>query len=117
MHVTSPEICIFIGIMVLSGYVRLPSYTMYWEEALDVQPRLVKNAMRRNRFQEILCYLHFCDNSSIDTSDKCSKVRPLLNMLQERCKKYAILTKTADVDESMIPYYGKFGQASNNECL
>ena len=31
-------------------------------------------------------------------------------MMQERCKKYRILIKILDIDESMIPYFGKFGQ-------
>ena len=42
--------------------------------------------------------------------DKCGKVRPLMEMIQERCKKFAIITKNIKVNESMIPYYGKFGQ-------
>ena len=31
-------------------------------------------------------------------------------MIQEGSKKIAIMTKNVNVDESMIPYYGKFGQ-------
>ena len=51
----------------------------------------------------------FCDNGNFDPADKCSKVRPLMDMIQERCKKIAIMTKNVNVDESMIPYYGNFG--------
>ena len=94
----------------LSGYVTLPSYKMYWEEALDVQHPLVKKAMPRNRFRLILQNLHFCENDSIDANDKCGKVRPILEMMRQRCQKFAILTEAANVDESMIPYYGKSGQ-------
>ena len=67
---TPKELKCFVGIIILSGYVRLPSYKMYWEEALDVGHNLVKNAMPRNRFSKILRYIHFCDNSSIDSTDK-----------------------------------------------
>ena len=35
----------FIVILILSGYVQLPSYRKFWEEAPDVQHRIVKNAM------------------------------------------------------------------------
>ena len=41
----------------------------------------VKDAMRRNRFLEILRYLHFCDNDDLDLSDKITKIRPLFDML------------------------------------
>ena len=107
---TISELRCFLGILMLSGYVELPSYRMYWEEAPDVQHSLFKNAMPRNRFSLILQNLHFCENNNIDPVDKCGKVRPLLDMMRQRCHKYAILTEAVNVDESMIPYYGKFGQ-------
>ena len=100
----------FLAILILSGYVQLPSYRMFWEEAPDVQNNLVKGAMSRNRFTQILQNLHFCDNSEIDQSDKCGKVRPLLNLIRNRCHTFATLTKELNVDESMIPYFGKYGQ-------
>ena len=83
---------------------------MYWEEASDVQNLLVRDAMPRNRFSHILRYIHFCDNGNLKQDDKCSKVRQLLDMCRERFKKFAILRYSLNVDESMIPYFGKFGQ-------
>ena len=35
------ELKAFLGIITLIGYVRLPSWKMYWEEALDVSHHLV----------------------------------------------------------------------------
>ena len=107
---TREELCCFFGILMLSGYVTLPSYKMYWEEAIDVQHPLVKKAMPQNRLRLILQNLHFCENDSIDANGKCGKVWPILEMLWQRCQKFAILTEAANVDESMLPYYGKFGQ-------
>ena len=83
---------------------------MFWEEAPDVQHRVVKNAMPRNRFVAILQNLHFCDNTTIDTADKCGEVCPLLDMVRDNLRKHAKLTKCLNIDQSMIPYYGKFGQ-------
>ena len=60
---------------------------------------------------DIRCFLKVLMLSgNLDPADKCSKVRPLMNMIQEKCKKFAIMTKNVNVDESMIPYYGKLGQ-------
>ena len=60
---------------------------------------------------DIRCFLKILMLSgNLDPADKCSKVRPLMNMIQEKCKKFAIMTKNVNVDESMIPYYGKLGQ-------
>ena len=107
----------FIAVLILSGYVQLPSYRMFWEEAPDVQHQIVKNAMPRNRLVAILQNLHCCDNTTIDPTDKCGKVRPLLDMVRDNLRKHAKLTKCLNIDESMIPYYGKFGQTQNRECL
>ena len=83
---------------------------MFWEEAPDVQHRIVKNAMPRNRFVAILQNLHFCDNTTIDPADKCGKVCPLLGMVRDNLRKHAKLTKCLNIDQLMIPHYGKFGQ-------
>ena len=66
--------------------------------------------MRCNRFLQILRYIHFCDNSQLKESYNCSKVRPLLTKIKEKFQKYALLTKEINVDESMIQYFGKYGQ-------
>ena len=108
---TPAELKCFIGIIMLTSYVRLPSTRMYWEEALDVGQQIIQNAMPRNRFQAILRYIHFTDNATIDPNDKCGKVRPLLDMLRANCKLSANISKHMNIDESMIPYYGKFGNA------
>ena len=38
---TPAELRCFIAILLSSGYVQLPSYKMYWEEAFDVQHKLM----------------------------------------------------------------------------
>ena len=99
------DILCFFRILMLSGYIQLPSYKMFWEEAPDVQ-QLVKSAMPQNKF-----YLIF----------KNIRFRPLMNMIQERSEKFAIMTKNVNVDESIIPYYenvmGSLDKNRNNEFL
>ena len=80
VQIDRSDIC-FLRILMISGYVQLASYQMFREQVSDLDP-----------------------------ADKCSKVRPLMNMIQEGCKKFAIMTKNVNVNESMIPYYEKFGQ-------
>ena len=83
---------------------------MVWEETTDVQQKLVRSVMPLSKFPLILRNIHFCDNRDLDPADKCSKVRPLMNMIKERCKILAISTKYDNVDELMIPSHGRFGQ-------
>ena len=99
----------FVEFLVLNVYVQIPSNKMFWEESSDVQQQLVQSAMPWNKFCVILKNIHFCDNVDLDPADKCSKVRPHEYDTREM-QKFTIMTKNVDVDESMIPYHGKFGQ-------
>nr|CAD7574072.1 unnamed protein product [Timema californicum] len=68
--VTINEIKVFLGILVLSGYCSVPRYRMYWETSSDSHNEAVSRAISRNTFEDILKYLHVCDNLTLDESDK-----------------------------------------------
>lgn len=61
LEVTVQEIRCVFGVLLLSGLVRRPQRGMYWEMS-DVDQNLVKDAIRRDRFELIFSYLHFADN-------------------------------------------------------
>jgi len=105
--VRADEIRGVLTILLISGYVQLPSRRMFWENSDDVHNPAVSSIMSVNRFEEILCYLHFADNKNLPVGDKMAKVRPLYSMLNERFLLFWLAEQDLDVDESMIPYYGK----------
>lgn len=105
--VTSEEMRVFIGILILSGYVAVPRRRMFWENNDDTKNIAVSNAMRRNRFEEIMKYLHFSDNNELDKEDKYTKLRNIMSMINERCLNFFPVQQGLDVDETMIPYYGR----------
>ena len=47
---------------------------MYWEQALDVFNCAVLDMVTRNRFEEILRYIHVADNAKLIQSDKLAKL-------------------------------------------
>ena len=72
----------------VSGYYKVPQYRIMWEEKEDVQNLLVANAMRRARFEQVLRYINFNSNTDAAATfaasgDKCSKVRPILDLVQD----------------------------------
>jgi len=73
----------------------------------DVHNPAVSSIMSVNRFEEILRNLHFADNKNLPTGDKMAKVRPLYSMSNERFLLFWPQEQDTNVDESMIPYYGK----------
>ncbi len=103
------EMRLFFGILLLSGYCSYSRYRMYWDNNADVYHPGVAQAMSRNRFEEILRYLHVCDHQYLDPNDKFAKVRPLWQMMNERWLKFFPNDAYVCVDESMVPYYGHHG--------
>ena len=65
--------------------------------------------MSRNRFDEIMKDVHLSDNSSLDPNEKFSKVRPLLDKLNEQCLSNYLPQQTVSTDESVVPYFGRNG--------
>ena len=93
---TPEELQTFLAILLLSGYGPVPRRRMYWSSDEDVGKDCVQSAMSRNRFEEMLRYLHVSDNAHLDVGDKMSKVTYFR----------AVQTKNLSIDESMVPYYG-----------
>lgn len=105
--VSSEEIRGVLAILLLSGYVTVPSRRLFWENSNDVHNSAVTSVMSVNRFEEILRYLHFADNQTLKATDKMAKIRPFYNMMNERFLRFWPPEQDIDVDESMVPYFGK----------
>ena len=96
-EVSVEELKVFVAIILLSGYNNLPRRDMYWSLDEDVRNEAVASAMSRNRFREILRYIHFADNLAAPNDDKYAKVRPLIMHLNEQFIKH-LLSDAFDVD-------------------
>ncbi|KAB0805150.1 hypothetical protein PPYR_02120, partial [Photinus pyralis] len=105
-RVTDDEIRLFIGLLLFTGYHRLPRERMYWSLDPDLAIPFVSSAISRNRFQEIKRYLHFADNSGIERNDKMYKVRPIMNILNNKFRQWGILHQNLSIDEAMVKYFG-----------
>jgi len=101
------EIRTLFAILLISGYNYLPRRTMYLEVSPDCQNEAISSAISSNRFDELMRYLHLADNLRLDSSDRFAKVRPLYNMLNERCLTFRPVEQYMSVDETMVPYFGR----------
>ena len=54
-------------------------------------------------------YLHLVHNSALNSSDKSEKVRPLFNATNEQCILNYQPTQHVNVEDSIVPYFGKYG--------
>uniref|UniRef100_A0A8C0S591 SCAN box domain-containing protein n=1 Tax=Canis lupus familiaris TaxID=9615 RepID=A0A8C0S591_CANLF len=100
LEVTVQEVRCVFGILLLSGFVRRPRRGMYWEIS-DADQNLVRDAIRRDRFELIFSYLHFADNSHLDQKDKFTKLRPLIKQMNRNFLLYAPLEEYYYFDKTM----------------
>ena len=99
----------FLAVLLLSSYIPYPKCSMYWEMSSDSRNTIVASLLNRNRFLDVLQYLHLADNNNLNPSDKFSKVNPLFKMINESCLQNFIPEENVSIDESMVPYYGRHG--------
>lgn len=103
------EVRVFLAILLVSGYSQVPRYRMYWEQSPDCHNAAISEAMPRNRFCQIMRYIHVCDNNNLINNDRFAKIAPLWKLVNERWLKYFPGEMNVCVDESMIPYFGRHG--------
>ena len=101
------ELYKYFGILLLSGYIKMPFRRMYWKTKPDSHCSLVSKSMSRNRFEKIHQYLHFNDNMKIDSNDKVYKIRPIFNHFNNCFQQFYLpLGDSYSLHEAMEPYYG-----------
>ncbi|XP_048587830.1 piggyBac transposable element-derived protein 4 [Nematostella vectensis] len=111
--ITQDEMKAFFGLNIAMGIVKLPEAKMYWQKKiwLLTVPSF-SQVMSRNRFFQILQYIHVSDDSNIVPSgqpgyDKLHKIKPLLNLLFPKFENAYNLHKNISIDECMIPWRGR----------
>ncbi|XP_050313331.1 piggyBac transposable element-derived protein 3-like [Anthonomus grandis grandis] len=109
LNLTENEFLCFLGINFLMGYHQLLSLSCYWNTSRDLHVTLVSEAMSRNRFQEILSFLHVNNNSllSKENKDKVYKVRPLFKILNNQFKFLYYGSRELSLDESIVKFKGR----------
>ncbi|KAG4075382.1 hypothetical protein HA402_009535 [Bradysia odoriphaga] len=106
-NITVSELKCFFGILILSGYNKLPGKTFYWDNGADVGNEFVKSSMRRDRFVTIMRFMHWADNSKMSETDKLWKIRPVADMIQQQFFLHFVPLEHMNFDESMVRYYGR----------
>ncbi|XP_037124085.1 piggyBac transposable element-derived protein 3-like [Syngnathus acus] len=99
-QLTIGELKRVVGILLLSGYHQLPSRRHYWNTDEDLHCALVAGAMSRNRFEEIIRYIHCADNAHLNRSDRMTKLRPMMDILNARFGEAYPMDCNLDLDEA-----------------
>lgn len=112
-NVTVDELKVFIGCLVVMGIHKLPALKNYWSSDPFLRVDSVASVMTANRFKKIVENIH-CNNNETQQSknhpnyDKLHKVKPLVELLNETIRKIYKPSDIVTVDESMIPFKGRY---------
>lgn len=106
-QISADDIRTFIAILIVSGYDVKPSKRHYWDSGLDMKNCMISESMRRDRFVQIMRFIHCADNTALNPADKGYKLRPLMDILKRNCLQHFVPQEHLDFDESMIKYYGR----------
>ena len=73
----------FIVVSLLSCCIPYPRRSMYWEMRDDSRNSNVASLFAKNRFLDVLQYIHPADENNLDTNDKFAKVRLVFKILNK----------------------------------
>lgn len=100
------EVKKFFGIILYMGLVKYLNIWQYWSTETFYKNAFVPKLTSRNRFQLLLRFIHFSDNTNSDTN-RLYKVERVLDMLQANFVAAKIPGKVVAVDETMVPWRGR----------
>ena len=115
---TRVEMKQFIALSLLMGIVRKPEIAQYWSTNPLLKGSIFNSVMPRNRFQSILQFLHFADNSQFDPNDpdrdRLYKVRPVVEYLVNKFRTVYIPEDHISIDEELLLWKGNL---SFKQCI
>ena len=89
------------------GFVKKAKIANYWSTNPLYKNEVAPSIISRNRFQELLRYIHFVDNVTIDPTDRRAKIQALLDLLQSKFQELYTPEENIVIDESLISWRGR----------
>jgi len=111
VETTRNEMKKFLALSFLMGVVRKPEVSDYWSTNPLLKGSIFNSVMPRNRFQSILQFLHFADNSQYNANDpnrdRLYKYRPVVQYLVSKFNSIYIPEEHISIDEELLLWKGK----------
>ena len=106
------EMQAFIGILIIMGIAKLPSFEQYWSENVFRNISGITSVFSQTRFLQIWRYLHLADNETLAKHGeagyvKIGKVRAFLAAIAANCKNEYRLDQEVTIDETMVAHKGR----------
>ena len=100
------EIKRFLALVMYFGLVQYPSLKKYWSKDKKYLNFFVRCSMPRNRFEDILRFIHFSDEND-DSAGRLKKIRDLATLFNKKFQQHRIPGENITIDESVVPFRGR----------
>jgi hypothetical protein len=110
--VTGNEIYVVLGLMMLMDLVQKPTLKSCFSRDAFLESPNFSQSKSQNRFEPVLKFLHFIDNSTIDTytaPQKLFKIQPILEIMNRNVQSAYLSSENISVDESLTLWKGHLG--------
>ena len=97
----------FLGLIIWMSLVKKGKIANYWSTNTLYKNEVEPSIISRNRFQELLRYIHFVDKLTIDPTDGREKIQALVDLLQSNFQEFYTPEESIVIDESLIPWRGR----------
>lgn len=109
---TEAELKVFVAHLILMGLTRKPDIESYWAQDKFTKMPFFGKYMSRDRFTAILANFHVADdrlNPKFGEAghDALAKLRPFIEILNEKFKQTYTPERDLSLDEGLMPYKGR----------
>ncbi|XP_017765529.1 PREDICTED: piggyBac transposable element-derived protein 4-like [Eufriesea mexicana] len=113
--VTLDEVKAYCALHILMSQLKKSNVQLYWTtRAAVVETPIFRKTMPLKRFRQISRFLHFLHNETADGSDRLRKVRPIINLWNEKFKEIYTPNEYVSIDESLMKYKGRLAYKQFN---
>jgi len=98
---TVDELRIFLGVIINIGHARKSKLQDYWSTDPLLATPIFRKIMTRNRYLQILRYLHFANNEEIE-NHPLKEVKPVIDDLRKKFSNSILPGKNLCIDESLV---------------
>ena len=106
-NVTFAEMYTFLAITMLTGLVHKNRIRDYWSTDPLMSTPIFGQYFKRNRYQDILHYIHFANNEDIARNDRLEKSRPIIDDFKRKFSNCMNPTQNLCIDESLLLWKGR----------
>ncbi|TEA28281.1 hypothetical protein DBR06_SOUSAS3310071, partial [Sousa chinensis] len=103
--ITNSDRKMFLGLIILMGQIRKSHWKEYWSTDPLLETPIFPKIMTRRRFEHIMKFLHFNDNSETPLpADRISNVKPILDYFLPKFQSIYIPKQELSLGEAMIKW-------------